>query len=233
MIMTDSINSSAGSIIVLMADSNSMRAKLLADALQKKGAFHIETCPAEVDSVDASIKNSNPDIVLLRVTGNRDASAMVDLLQKAGRLTRSAKFILLTETSDVSLAIAAFRAGARGFFSEHEQSLKLLQKCISCVQQGQFWIANELLSEVMKAFSHSPLIKLPSSPRAESLTARETEVMHLVIDGLSNKDVASSLGISENTVKKYLYTVFNKLGVSTRVELVLQAFHLDAKSPQL
>jgi len=225
--MTNPTNSSETPITVLMADSNGLHAKLLADALQKKSPFRVEACLADLPSVESSLNTLGPDIVLLRVVNDRDASSVIELLRKATRLS-SAKFILLADTADASLTIAAFRAGARGFFSESDQSLKLLQKCIYCVQQGQFWIANDLLAEVMKAFSNSPFIKMPSSPRAESLTPREAEVMHLVVDGLSNRDVANSLGISENTVKKYLYTVFNKLGVSTRVELVLQSFRLEA-----
>lgn len=225
--MTDPTNSLEALVTVLMVDSNGLRVKLLADALQKKSTFHVAVCPADLSSVENALSEVKPHVVLLRVMGDRDASAMIELLRKLTRLT-TAKFILLTDTADASLTIAAFRAGARGFFSESEQSLKLLQKCIACVQQGQFWIANHMLAEVMKAFSNSPFIKLPLSPRTESLTPREAEVMHLVVDGLSNRDVASSLGISENTVKKYLYTVFNKLGVSTRVELVLQSFRLEA-----
>lgn len=130
--------------------------------------------------------------------------------------------ILLLEISDRETVTNAFRAGIRGLFCFTHSPFRLLCKCIQCVYRGQLW-ANQQLEYLIETITHMPSLRLVNSNGFKLLTPREEQVVALVADGLSNRAVARELGLSEHTVKKYLFHIFDKVGVSSRVELVLYA----------
>jgi len=130
--------------------------------------------------------------------------------------------VLLLDNSDRDTVLNAFRSGVRGLFSFGD-SLRLLCKCIQCVHRGEIWASNQHLEYLVEAVTQVPSLRVMNSHGINLLTPREEQVVALVADGLSNRGVARELGLSEHTVKKYLFRIFDKLGVSTRVELVLYA----------
>jgi two-component system nitrate/nitrite response regulator NarL len=89
------------------------------------------------------------------------------------------------------------------------------------VQQGQIWATSNQLRSVLNAFVSAAPLNLVNSHRRALLTKRETDVVKLVVDGLTNRDVAQKLGLTEHTVSNYLFRIYEKLGISSRVELVL------------
>jgi DNA-binding NarL/FixJ family response regulator len=131
--------------------------------------------------------------------------------------------ILLLESSDRDTVTNAFRAGVRGLFCFTESPFRLLCKCIHCVHEGQLWASNQQLEYLIETITHVPSLRVVNSHGFKLLTPREEQVVALVADGLSNRHVARELGLSENTIKKYLFRIFDKVGVSSRVELVLYA----------
>ena len=131
--------------------------------------------------------------------------------------------ILLIESPDRHTIASAFRAGARGLFCFSESPFRLLCRCIHCVHQGQLWVSNQQLEFVIESLTQVPSLRVVNHNGFNLLTAREEQVVALVADGLTNRDVARELGLTENTVKKYLFHIFDKVGVSSRVELVLFA----------
>ena len=131
--------------------------------------------------------------------------------------------ILLLDNSDRETVLNAFRSGVRGLFSFADAPFRLLCKCIQCVHQGQVWASNQHLEYLIEAVTQVPSLRVVNSYGINLLTPREEQVVALVADGLSNRSVARELGLSEHTIKKYLFRIFDKLGVSTRVELVLYA----------
>jgi len=131
--------------------------------------------------------------------------------------------VLLLDNSERDTVLNAFRSGVRGLFSFSESSLRLLSKCIHSVHRGQIWASNEHLEYLLQAVTQVPSLRVVNSNGINLLTPREEQVVALVADGLGNREVARELGLSEHTVKKYLFRIFDKLGVSTRVELVLYA----------
>jgi DNA-binding NarL/FixJ family response regulator len=129
--------------------------------------------------------------------------------------------IVLLDSSDRSAVVEAFRAGARGVFCRTEP-FRLLGKCIQCVHAGQVWASSGELHFVLEALAQPAFAGL----RAHSgslLTARELDVVRCVAEGLSNREIAQRLKLTEHTVKNYLFRIFDKLGVSSRVEVVLYA----------
>ena len=119
--------------------------------------------------------------------------------------------------------VDAFRAGAKGIFQFNEDPFRLLCKCVHSVSQGQIWMNTEHTHYVLDALSEVPALRLVNAKGRPLLTAREEQVVALVADGLNNRQVGRELGLSEHTIKKYLLRIFDKLGISTRVELVLYA----------
>ena len=85
------------------------------------------------------------------------------------------------------------------------------------------WASNRQLEYLVETVTQVPSLRVVNSNGGKLLTGREEQVVALVADGLSNRDVARELGLTENTVKKYLFRIFDKIGVSSRVELVLYA----------
>jgi DNA-binding NarL/FixJ family response regulator len=133
--------------------------------------------------------------------------------------------ILLVDSHDRDTVVKAFRSGVRGIFSSGEADLRALRKCIQSVHKGQIWANSEQLSHLLEAISHVPSLRVVNTQGSPLLTPREEQVVALVADGLSNRGVARELGLREDTVKTYLFRIFEKLGISSRVELALYAVH--------
>src|ERR1035441_5024088 len=87
--------------------------------------------------------------------------------------------------------------------------------------RGRFWINSQQMNYVLDALSEVPTLRVVNSTGRCLLTPREEQVVALVADGLTNRGVASEMGLSEHTIKKYLLRIFDKVGISSRVELVL------------
>jgi DNA-binding NarL/FixJ family response regulator len=131
--------------------------------------------------------------------------------------------ILLFDRSESHLVVEGLRAGARGFFSRSNFDLVALRKCVRRVCEGQIWIGNAELEYVFEALAQAQPLRVANPDGLSLLSRREEEVMRLVADGLGNREIAECLGLSEHTVKNYLFHIFDKLGISNRVELVLYA----------
>jgi DNA-binding NarL/FixJ family response regulator len=131
--------------------------------------------------------------------------------------------VLLVDSYDRDLVVNAFRAGVRGIFLFTHAPFRMLCKCINSVSNGQIWINSQQMHYVLEALSGLNTLRVVNSSGKSLLTPREEQVVALVADGLSNREVANELGLSEHTIKKYLLRIFDKLGISTRVELVLYA----------
>ena len=131
--------------------------------------------------------------------------------------------VLLAENDDRELVVNALRAGAKGIFLFTQTPFPMLCKCIHCVSQGQVWLNSQQMNYVLDALSEVPTLRVVNSTGRSLLTPREEQVVALVADGLTNRGVASELGLSEHTIKKYLLRIFDKVGISSRVELVLYA----------
>jgi DNA-binding NarL/FixJ family response regulator len=90
---------------------------------------------------------------------------------------------------------------------------------------GQIWLNTEQLNYLIELISETPSLRVLNTAGESLLTPREEQVVALVAEGLSNRQIAVELNLSEHTIKKYLFRVFDKLGISSRVELVLYAVH--------
>jgi DNA-binding NarL/FixJ family response regulator len=135
---------------------------------------------------------------------------------------------MLLPSRDRELVIDAFRCGAHGVIFRDEP-LEILSKCIHAIHQGQVWANSQHLGYLLEALGRTKPMHLQDSRGTRLLSKREEAVVRLVADGLTNKQISNELTLSEHTVRNYLFRIFDKLGVSTRVELVL--YCLQDKRP--
>ncbi len=119
---------------------------------------------------------------------------------------------------DEAQALDALRLGARGVVLK-EAATELLFKAIRTVQAGQYWVGRDTVNDVMELLQNRPATPRRGESPAESLSHRERQIVAGVASGESNRELAERLGLSENTVKHHLTTIFEKLGVSNRAEL--------------
>lgn len=209
-------------IRVFAADNTSMNTQLLAEALGRDGQFTMATPTGTAAEALATIKRERPNIALISARQGSDARGGFTLSREVRTASPSTRVIMLLDSSERTPVIDAFRSGARGVFCRTEP-LKLLAKSIRCVHEGQIWANNSELHFLLEAMSEpAPMAFLAANGDA-LLSARELDVVRCVAEGLSNREIAQRLTLREHTVKNYLFRIFDKLGVSSRVEVVLYA----------
>lgn len=221
--MSPSPAATSNIIGVLIADSNRMQAQLLTSALRRHPEFHITTCQMDTLSILQAVSAKLPRIAVLSLNSTASVSETVMILRRFHLSYPEIPKVLLVDTCDRELVVSAFRAGARGIFPIPDANLRLLCKCLLRVAAGQIWANAEQLNYIMDLISEVPSLRVLNSRGTILLTPREEQVVALVAEGLGNRQIAGELNLSEHTIKKYLYHIFEKLGISTRVELVLYA----------
>ena len=204
---------------VVVADSSPIQSQLLTRALKVRRDFQVSAVALETSALHDFIQSNQADVILL--AGNQLAD--LSLLRWLRVSYPNIAPVLLAEDDDRELVVNALRAGAKGIFLFTKTPFTMLCKCIHCVSQGQIWINSQQMNYVVDALSEVPTLRVVNSTGRSLLTPREEQVVALVADGLTNRGVASELGLSEHTIKKYLLRIFDKVGISSRVELVLYA----------
>jgi DNA-binding NarL/FixJ family response regulator len=209
----------AAVVHVLVADSGPLQSQLLTRALRARREFQVSPVALNLSALDDFLHSNPADVVLIAGSQLPDWGLLRWL-----RITHpKVAPVLLAENDDRELVVNALRVGAKGIFLFMRDPFHMLCKCIHSVFQGEIWINNQQMHYVMDALSVVPTLRVVNSAGRPLLTPREEQVVALVSDGLSNREVAVELGLSEHTIKKYLLRIFDKLGISSRVELVLYA----------
>lgn len=213
----------SSTIGVLVADSNQMQCQLLVSALRRRPEFRVHSCSVETSVILRTIAEFPVDVILMNADHPRLAGPeMANVRRLHLAHPQIAKVLVLDESTRDSV-VNAFRSGVKGLFCFSDYPFRLLCKCIQQVHQGQVWANSEQLQYLIEIVTQVPSLRMVNARGAKLLTAREEQVVALVADGLSNREVARELGLSVHTVKKYLFHIFDKLGISSRVELVLYA----------
>jgi DNA-binding NarL/FixJ family response regulator len=220
-------------VSVLVADSNQTQSQLLCGALRRQGAFKVGGCRSELSECLSVLESDPADVLLLADGITDDRERLYELLRGVHTVYPNIAIVLLLDNYDRELVVNSLRAGARGLFCLASMPFKSLCRCITSVHQGQYWTNTEQMRYLIDALSIGPSIHLINSRGQVVLTPREEQTVHLVTEGLNNREVARELNLKENTVKKSLLRIYDKLGVSNRVELVLYALsHREERAPE-
>jgi DNA-binding NarL/FixJ family response regulator len=137
------------------------------------------------------------------------------------RVSRSAtRVVILFDSWQNDLIVDAFRAGAKGVLCRAEP-VEHLRKCLLSVCKGQIWANSTQLQLILEALANAAPIRIVNARGLSLLTKRETQLAELIAEGTPTKEITEKLGISEHTVSNYLFRIYNKIGVSNRLELAL------------
>lgn len=167
-----------------------------------------------------------PDVILLDLRmPNLDGLGAMQTLQHTNS---KARVIILTASEDKNEFVQAMKLGCSGIVLKQTAS-DLIVKSIRKVHAGEIWLDSHTTAAVMRQFA-APIDSSPASSASKArerspLSAREREIVALVAQGYKNKEMAEKMFISEQTVKNHLHNIFDKLGVSDRLELALYAIH--------
>ncbi len=206
---------------VLAADSSSLSTQLLVEALARDSHLHMIESPSRGPALLALVKQEKPNVVVVSANLDETESGDYEFVREILALSPETRVVVLLDASEREAVIKAFRAGARGVFCRTEP-FRLLGKCIQCVHQGQVWASGSELLYLLDALAKPRFANLQAKG-GPLLSARETEVVGCLAEGLTNREIAQRLKLTEHTVKNYLFRIFDKLGVSSRVEVVLYA----------
>lgn len=180
----------------------------------------------------SSVAELQPDIILLDVDLNKDDG--LELIPELLASSTKSRVLVLTGMRDPEIHHRSVRLGACGLVMK-EMASDVLLKAIVKVHAGEFWFDHAIMGNVLAEYSSKGANKKadPEVAKIGSVTEREHEIIALIGEGLKNKQIAERLFISETTVRHHLTSVFNKLEVSDRLELIIYAFrHGLAKAPR-
>ena len=212
------------SIRVLIADDHPVVRVGLRNMLQADS--RVEVVGEACDGVEALelARTLHPDILLLDLAMPNVAG--MDALREmtSGELNASTRTIVLTGLIDKRQVLEALQLGARGVVLK-DAAVEHLTACIHAVMQGQYWLEGRPVQNLVQVLRDLTMQAAPPKRKTYGLTAREIEVVTLITEGCTNKDIARTFGISEETVKRHLTNIFNKLGVGNRLELALFALN--------
>jgi DNA-binding NarL/FixJ family response regulator len=220
-------------IRIVVADDHPIFRDGLCKLLALEEDFEVVAQASDGRQVLEVLQQLEPDILLLDLKmPGLDGLATLQRLQAARNKTR---VIVLTASDDKNEFVQAMKLGTSGIVLK-QTATELLIKSIRKVHAGEIWLDSHTTAAVIRQFvaNEEPPQQPPPMPQAappprdrerSPLSQREREIVALVAQGFKNKEMAEKMFISEQTVKNHLHNIFDKLGVSDRLELALYAIH--------
>ncbi len=203
-----------GIVRIVIADDHSLVRNGLRRILETEADFKVVGEAADGDEALECVRKLSPDVLLLDLAMPRTDGLQV--LRELRLIQHEVNVVILTAAIDRNQINESVRLGAHGVVMK-TSAIDVLIKSIRVVMDGQYWLDRSTLAEIVRT-------PTPSDSKF-GLTERELQLVSLISAGGSNKEIAESLGITEATVKRHLANVFDKTGVSTRLELAVFAMN--------
>jgi len=209
---------------ILIADDHALFRDGLRMLLESERGLEVVGEAADGEQAIKLARRHKPDILLLDWAMPRLRGT--DVLQDLVPLSDSVRIIVLTASIENKQILEALQQGARGVVLK-ESATEVLLKSIRAVLAGQYWIGRERVGDLVEAVRSlaPPFREEEIREKPFGLTPREREIVAAVIAGYANKEIAQKFALSEDTVKHHLTNIFNKTGVSNRLELAVAAIH--------
>jgi DNA-binding NarL/FixJ family response regulator len=210
-----------GPLRAFIADSSSMGCQLMVRALQQSHQ-PIKVVGSATDPIEIikELGANRSDVAIISADLRNGPITGFRVIREARLSCPHMRIIVLVDSPDRALVVEGFRAGADGVFSRDEP-FEMLCKCIRAVCEGQIWARSDQLRFLTEALAKGGPEPIKGANGTHLLTKREKELVQLVAEGLTNRDIARQLNLAEHTVRNYLFRIFNKLGTSNRLELAL------------
>jgi DNA-binding NarL/FixJ family response regulator len=212
---------------IVIADDHPIVRDGLKKLLLLEDDFEVVGEAGDGREVLSKVQEVDPDVLLLDLRmPNLDGLAALQALQQTNKRTR---VIVLTASEDKNEFVQAMKLGCSGIVLK-QTAPELIVKSIRKVNSGEIWLDSHTTAAVMRQFStnldgSSSQGSNGKGRERSPLSTREREIVALVAQGYKNKEMAEKMFISEQTVKNHLHNIFDKLGVSDRLELALYAIH--------
>ncbi len=212
-------------IRVLIADDHPILRDSLRYLLSANAGFEVVGEAADADQTIKLAKQLKPDILLLDLA--MPGRNGMDALRELYAISSPVRTFLLTAAIEPVEVVEALQLGARGILLK-DTAPPLLFKSILSVMEGQYWLGHESVSNLVEGLRQLLPQEGPAAQKKTfGLTPRELEIVSMIVAGYTNADLARRFAIKEHTVKSHLTNIFDKVGVSTRVELALFALKHD------
>ncbi len=218
-------------VSIVVADGTRIHTQLLADALRNDRGLQVAAAASNSEELLAAITRVPIDVVVIAHNLDDQPGHGTHVLREMRALRPQIKAVILLDSSNPQDVLECFRAGARGIFSKQER-LESLCKCIRSVHEGQVWARSVDLDHALEALANLPLVRATNHKGIVLLSARESQVIQHLAAGMTNREIAQTLGLSPHTVKNYLFRIFDKLGVSSRTELLYLTMNNSQAQPQ-
>jgi two-component system, NarL family, nitrate/nitrite response regulator NarL len=211
-------------IRVAVADATRMNSQLIVGALKRCHMnFDVHTLTSNSSVAFRELQSYRPNVAVISARLEDGPLTGFKILHQLRASESKIPTVMLLDSTERELVVDAFRGGARGVFCRG-YAFNTLPKCIRKVHEGQIWVSNLELEFLLELVITLRPLKVQQAGGMARLTARERDVVRLVAEGMRNQEIALKLNLSEHTVRNYLLRIFDKLGLSSRVELVLYAF---------
>jgi DNA-binding NarL/FixJ family response regulator len=209
-----------GAIRIILADSQAIYRVGIRKIFALEDDLRVVAQADSLDNLRSAIERYPTDVVLLEgglLTGT--ANVIPDLL----RLAPDVKLIVQAIAADENQTVELYRRGVRGIISR-SISPDLLVRCVRRIAAGETWIDNQSVNWVIDAY-RSQAAALVSPRTQPRLSPKEMAIITCITQGKRNKEIAFQLGTTEQVIKNYLRKIYDKLGVSDRLELALYCLH--------
>jgi DNA-binding NarL/FixJ family response regulator len=217
-------------VSVVVADGTRIHTQLLAHALRNDRGLQVVAEASNSEELLAAIARVPIDVVVVSHNLDDQPGRGTQVLREMRALRPQIKGVILLDSSKPQEVLECFRAGARGIFSKEER-IESLCKCIRSVHEGQVWARSVDLDHALDALASSPLVRAQDHRGIELLSTRELQVVQHLAGGMTNREIAHALDLSPHTVKNYLFRIFDKLGVSSRTELLYLTMQQSQSQP--
>ncbi len=211
------------SINVALVNVTAINADLLRLAFAGEKDVRVMGCAATLGDLQPIFAKHRFDVALVGSRGTRQDSTAIPFLEQISSLAPNVRQIVVSEDMGREDVASLFRGGARGLLCGSQSDVQMLVKCIRCVAAGQIWANGDQLDQLIRSLTLPRSLKVTNVMGDSLLSQREEQVLQLLADGLSNRELAKTLSLSEHTIKNHLFRIFDKLGVSSRMEAVLYA----------
>src|SRR5215469_605248 len=206
-------------IRVLVADHSRIHTRLLADALKRDPLLEVIPFESESSGLIGAVVSQEIDVLVISSDLDELPSKGLNVLQQMHTMGLHTRSVILLVSSGEQAILDAVRAGAKGIFSKNDP-LERLTECVRSVYQGRVWANDHALAVAFDALSRSPGMAKVNASGMKLLSKREMQVVQSMAEGLTNREIAAQLNLSQHTVKNYLFRIFDKMGVSSRIELL-------------
>jgi len=207
-------------ILVALFEPTQMACELLSRAIESS-CDEIKVVTTGVSSeVSNELELGRANVAVISLALKDDELGGLKLLRRLAKERPSLNCVLLLDRENREIIIEAFRSGAVGVF-ERDKSCAHLCKCIRCLKMGQVWASGRQLRYVLEALAQGAPPFVTDSKGRILLSRREHEIVSKVAEGMRNREIAELLQVSEHTIKNHLFRIFERLGISSRAELIL------------